>query len=301
MRRMQKRLVAAGLCVIMAISVAACGKKEDTNKGGDSKEKQEITVGCLARDEEIVNWIADKLADKYDIKAQVYSETVSIMQAAAEGANDLNYIANIPYLASYNESYGSDLIYYADQITNSPVYVISQRYKEIDEIPEGAVVAVANDNSNRSRELDLLQANKLIEVDPDAENPSVLDITSNPKSLEIKEIDARSRVGALPDLDAETMPAMTFKQMDKEVIELCNILATESDQACLDISGQGLCTLKENEDSQWMKDIYDAACTKEFSEWLLETYEGARIPTGYYLQSGEMKYQNPTFEVPDIY
>ncbi len=301
MRKRKMRLAAAGLCVIMAFTMAGCGKKESKESSGEGKEKKEITVGCLARDEEIVNWIADKLSDKYDIKAQVYSETISIMQAAAEGSNELNYIANIPYLNSYNESYGSDLVYYADQITNSPVYVISQRYKTLEEIPDNAVVAVANDNSNRSRELDLLQANGLIEVDPDAENASALDITSNPKNLQINEIDARSRVGALPDLDAETMPAMTFHQMDKDVRDKCNILATESDQACLDISGQGLCCLEKDADSEWMKDIYDAACTKEFGDWLLETYEGARIPTGYYLQSGEMKYENPTFEVPDIY
>lgn len=301
MRKRNLRLAAVGLCVIMACTAAACGKKESKESSGESKAKKEITVGCLARDEEIVNWIADKLSDKYDIKAQVYSETISIMQAASEGSNDLNYIANIPYLNSYNESYGSDLIYYADQITNSPVYVISQRYKTLEEIPDNAVVAVANDNANRSRELDLLEANGLIEVDPDAENASALDIISNPKNLQINEIDARSRVGALPDLDAETMPAMTFNQMDKDVRDKCEILATESDQACLDISGQGLCCLKENEDSEWMKDIYDAACTKEFGDWLLKTYDGARIPTGYYLQSGEMKYENPTFEVPDIY
>ena len=301
MRKRKMRLAAAGLCVIMAFTMAGCGKKESKESSGEGKEKKEITVGCLARDEEIVNWIADKLSDKYDIKAQVYSETISIMQAAAEGSNELNYIANIPYLNSYNESYGSDLVYYADQITNSPVYVISQRYKTLEEIPDNAVVAVANDNSNRSRELDLLQANGLIEVDTDAENASALDITSNPKNLQINEIDARSRVGALPDLDAETMPAMTFHQMDKDVRDKCNILATESDQACLDISGQGLCCLEKDADSEWMKDIYDAACTKEFGDWLLETYEGARIPTGYYLQSGEMKYENPTFEVPDIY
>ena len=294
-----KRFLAAAMCMVMVLSMAACGQKESAEQ--ETEEKQKITVGVLARDEEIINWIADQLSDKYEITAQVYSETVSIMQAAAEGSNDLNYIANIPYLASYNESYGSDLIYYADQITNSPVYIISEKYESIEEIPKEAIVAVANDNSNRGRELNLLEGAGLITVDKEAENPSALDVTQNPKNLEIKEIDARSRVGALPDLDAETMPAMTFNQMDEETQKACTILATESDQACVDISGQGLCTLKENEDAEYMKDIYDAACTKEFADWLLETYDGARIPSGYYLQSGEMTYDNPSFEVPDIY
>lgn len=294
-----KRFLAAAMCMVMVLSMAACGQKESAEQ--ETEEKQKITVGVLARDEEIINWIADQLSDKYEITAQVYSETVSIMQAAAEGSNDLNYIANIPYLASYNESYGSDLIYYADQITNSPVYIISEKYESIEEIPKEAIVAVANDNSNRGRELNLLEEAGLITVDKEAENPSALDVTQNPKNLEIKEIDARSRVGALPDLDAETMPAMTFNQMDEETQKACTILATESDQACVDISGQGLCTLKENEDAEYMKDIYDVMCTKEFADWLLETYDGARIPSGYYLQSGEMTYDNPSFEVPDIY
>ena len=183
-----KRFLAAAMCMVMVLSMAACGQKESAEQ--ETEEKQKITVGVLARDEEIINWIADQLSDKYEITAQVYSETVSIMQAAAEGSNDLNYIANIPYLASYNESYGSDLIYYADQITNSPVYIISEKYESIEEIPKEAIVAVANDNSNRGRELNLLEEAGLITVDKEAENPSALDVTQHTKNLEISELDA---------------------------------------------------------------------------------------------------------------
>lgn len=295
----RRRVIAMLAAATLVFGLAACGNKESSGNGAGEKEK--IMVGCLARDEEIVNWIADKLSDKYDIEARVYSETVSIMQAAAEGEDQLNYIANIPYLESYNESYGSDLIYYMDQITNSPVYVISEKYKKIDEIPDGAEIAVANDNSNRERELNILVEQGLIEMNEEAVNPSVLDVTSNPKKLKLMEIDARSRVGALPDLDAETMPAMTFYQMDQETIDGCSILASESNQACVDVGGQGFCCLKENEDKEWMKDIWETACTKEFADWLTDTYGDARIPSGYWLQSGELEYKNPSFDVPDIY
>ena len=143
------RVVAALLAGSMVFALTACGSSGGSDSQGE--EKQKITVGVLARDEEIINWIADQLSDKYDIEAQVYSETVSVMQAAAEGENELNYVANIPYLESYNESYGSDLIYYKDQVTNSPVYVISQKYENIEDLPDGASVAVANDSSNRKR------------------------------------------------------------------------------------------------------------------------------------------------------
>lgn len=293
------RVVSALLAGSMVFALTACGSSGGSDSQGE--EKQKITVGVLARDEEIINWIADQLSDKYDIEAQVYSETVSVMQAAAEGENELNYVANIPYLESYNESYGSDLIYYKDQVTNSPVYVISQKYENIEDLPDGASVAVANDSSNRTRELNILVEQGLIELDESAENPTVLDVTSNPKNLDLMEIDARSRVGALPDLDAETMPAMTFYQMDQETIDSCYIIASESNQACADQGGQGFCCLKENEDSQWMEDIWETACSEEFADWLTETYGDARIPTGYWLQSGQLSYENPVFEVPDIY
>ena len=293
------RVVAALLAGSMVFALTACGSSGGSDSQGE--EKQKITVGVLARDEEIINWIADQLSDKYDIEAQVYSETVSVMQAAAEGENELNYVANIPYLESYNESYGSDLIYYKDQVTNSPVYVISQKYENIEDLPDGASVAVANDSSNRKRELNILVEQGLIKLDESAENPTVLDVTSNPKNLNLMEIDARSRVGALPDLDAETMPAMTFYQMDQETIDSCYIIASESNQACADQGGQGFCCLKENEDSQWMEDIWETACSEEFADWLTETYGDARIPTGYWLQSGQLSYENPVFDVPDIY
>ena len=69
----------------------------------------------------------------------------------------------------------------------------------------------------------------------------------------------------------------------------------------IDTSGQGFCILKENEDAQWIKDIYELACSKEFADFINETYPNVRIPSGYYLHTGEITYQDPQFNVPDIY
>ena len=77
------------------------------------------------------------------------------------------------------------MIYYKDQIVTSPVLVVSQKYTSLDEIPDNALGAVANDNSNRKRELEILESLDVIELDDSVEYPSVLDITSNPKNLEM--------------------------------------------------------------------------------------------------------------------
>lgn len=294
-----RKMAAVLLVLVMALSLAACQKKGQEASG--EAEKPELTVGCLARDEDSVKWIAEKLADKYVITPRVYSETVSIMQAAADGEDDLNYIASIPYWENYNSSYGGDLIFYKDHVTASPALFISQKCKSLEEIPQNGIIAVANDNASRLRELRFLQELGVLEYDENVEYPTVLDITSNPKNLTVNEIDARSRVGALPDYDALSIASSNFWMMDAGEREKCAILAQESDQACADAGGQGFCCLKENENEPWMEDIWKTACTKEFADWLLETYEGAFIPIGYYLQSGQVEYEKPTFEVPDIY
>ena len=62
----------------------------------------------------------------------------------------------------------------------------SKKYKTVDEVEEGAVVAVPDDPSNEARALRVLAAAGLIEVN-DGELITTADITSNPKNLEFKE------------------------------------------------------------------------------------------------------------------
>lgn len=67
---------------------------------------------------------------------------------------------------------------------------------------------IANDGSNLARSLGVLQQNKLVTIKDgvDATKASVNDITSNPKHLNIKPIDAAQLARSLDTVDVSLVP-----------------------------------------------------------------------------------------------
>ncbi|TKV30599.1 MetQ/NlpA family ABC transporter substrate-binding protein, partial [Citrobacter sp. TBCS-11] len=67
----------------------------------------------------------------------------------------------------------------------------------------GGTIAVPNDASNESRALYVLKSAGLIKLDVSGQTlATVKDITSNPKNLVIKELDASQTARALDSVDA---------------------------------------------------------------------------------------------------
>lgn len=81
-----------------------------------------------------------------------------------------------------------------------PIAAYSKKIHAIDELPEGAQVAVPNDPTNLGRSLLLLQKQGLITLkDGVGLLPTSLDIVHNPKKLKIVEIEAPQLTRALDD------------------------------------------------------------------------------------------------------
>ncbi len=73
----------------------------------------------------------------------------------------------------------------------------------MEEIPDGAEIAVPNDPTNESRALYLLQAAGLIKVGVSGtELATIADITENKKNLKITELDASQTASSLSSVDA---------------------------------------------------------------------------------------------------
>jgi len=70
-------------------------------------------------------------------------------------------------------------------------------------LPDGALVGVPNDPSNGGRALKVLEQLGLIKLNPDAGIlATVIDVTENPKNLDLRELDAGVVGRAIDDLDA---------------------------------------------------------------------------------------------------
>lgn len=120
--------------------------------------------------------------------------------ALAQGDIQINCYQHKPFLDEQIAS-RKDKIQSIAKSVLMPMGIYSNKIKSIGQIKEKAKIGIPNDPTNSGRALLLLQKAGLI-VLKNEEYPTLLDITSNPKGLEIIELDAPLLPRSLDDLDA---------------------------------------------------------------------------------------------------
>ncbi|MGR5267388.1 MetQ/NlpA family lipoprotein [Vibrio astriarenae] len=178
-----------------ALVLTGCGDKEvDTSK---------IKVGVMAGAEAQVAEVAAKVAkEKYDLDVQLVTFTDYVTPNAAldDGSIDLNAFQHKPYL----DQQVADRGYKLTIAGNSFVYPIagySKQVTSVDEIADGARIAVPNDPTNLGRSLLLLEQQGLLTLREGVGLlATVRDITENPKNLTILELDAAQLPRSLDDV-----------------------------------------------------------------------------------------------------
>ena len=101
----------------------------------------------------------------------------------------------------FNEEKGTHLVSVAD-VHYEPFGLYPGKTKSLDALADGATVAVPNDATNEARALLLLQDAGLITLKDDAGiNATVNDIVSNPKNLQLKEVEAATVPNIVADVD----------------------------------------------------------------------------------------------------
>ncbi|WP_407332490.1 MetQ/NlpA family lipoprotein [Enterovibrio sp. 27052020O] len=191
---LKKLAAAAGL--VSALALTGCGQEE-------AVDLTKVKIGVMAGAEEQVAEIAAKVAkEKYglDVELVTFTDYVSPNAALEEGSIDANAFQHKPYL----DQQISDRGYKFTVAGNTLVYPIagySSKVTSVDQIENGAQIAVPNDPTNLGRSLLLLEQQGLIEVEDTAGlNATVLDITSNPKDLKIVELEAAQLPRSLEDV-----------------------------------------------------------------------------------------------------
>ena len=145
----------------------------------------------------------------------------------------------------------------------------------LDDVADGASVAVPNDTTNEARALLLLEAQGLISLNEDAGvQATVLDITDNPHNLEIKELEAAQVAKSIQDVDFAVINgnyAIEAGLTDPLAVEASDSLAAET--------YANLIAVKEgNEDSEKTKALVNAVLSDDVRDYINENYEGAVVP-----------------------
>ena len=125
---------------------------------------------------EIVKPVLAEQGIELDIK--IYDDYVLPNTALQDGDLDANYFQHAPYMNSFNESNGTDLVS-AGLVHYEPMGIYSTTVTDLKDLADGATILVPDDVSNQTRALLLLQQEGLIVLPDDASvetAPSVLDI-----------------------------------------------------------------------------------------------------------------------------
>ncbi|MGL6107180.1 MetQ/NlpA family ABC transporter substrate-binding protein [Romboutsia sp.] len=260
-----KRIITLALATVVATSAVGCSSNKDDKK---------IVVGASATPHaEILEVIKPQLEKEgYELEIKVFDDYVLPNTGLNEGSLDANYFQHVPYLEETNKEKGYKLTYTA-KIHLEPMGLYSKKIKNLNEIKEGATIAIPNDATNGARALKLLAQNGLIEL-KEGELVGVKDIKSNPKNIKVKELNAEQLPSVLPDVDAaviNTNYALSAKlnpTKDAIVIEskdspYSNILAVRED----------------NRDDEKIKALTKALTSEEAKTFINEKYKGSIIPS----------------------
>lgn len=150
---------------------------------------------------DIVNFVKENLAPAagLDIEVVEFTDYVQPNLALADGTLDANFFQHQPYLTDFNAEHKTDLVSIA-AVHIEPLGIYSNKITSLDEVADGAVVAIPNDNTNGGRALNLLAASGLITLKEGiGYAATVNDITANPKNLDIVELEAAQLVRSLDD------------------------------------------------------------------------------------------------------
>ena len=126
---------------------------------------EDLTVGASpAPHAEILEAAREELAKKgYNLKIVEYTDYVQPNLALDAGDLDANYFQHLPYLEQFNEERGTKLVS-AGAIHYEPFGIYAGKTASLDELADGAKVAVPNDATNEARALLLLEANGLLKL-----------------------------------------------------------------------------------------------------------------------------------------
>lgn len=201
------RILAASAIALSLFGCSNAGKDDST--AGDN-ETTVLKVGATTSPHAmILEEAKDLLAEKgITLEITEYSDYPNINPSTSDGSLDANYFQHNPYLVSYDEdnnlTSGDDgYLVSAGAIHYEPFGIYSEKHTSLDEIADGATIAVPNDATNEARALYLLQDQGWIKLSDDADiaTATVKDIVENPKNLDIVEIAADQVASKLPDVD----------------------------------------------------------------------------------------------------
>ena len=259
-----------------AESSAAETTAEETT--ASSGELQKIVVGASpAPHAEILKAANDVLKEKgYELEIKEYVDYIQPNLALESGDLDANYFQHLPYLESFNKENGTNFVS-AGAIHYEPFGVYAGKTTSLDELQDGATIAVPNDTTNEARALLLLEAQGLIKLKEDAGLTATKnDIVENPKNLQLYEVEAAQLPRVIGDVDVAVINGNYAIEAGYKVSDALAVEA--SDSLAATTYGNVVAVRAGEENDPAIQALIEALTSDEVKAFIESTYDGAVVP-----------------------
>ncbi|MEK3991918.1 MULTISPECIES: MetQ/NlpA family ABC transporter substrate-binding protein [Robertmurraya] len=265
--------------VLIAIAVlAACGGSSEEASSSEEKatEKKEVKIGATSGpySDMVSNAIKPLLEEKgYEVEVVEFSDYVQPNLALSKGDIDANLFQHKIYMENFakeNKIELSDVI----SVPTAPMGIYSKTFTSVDEISDGADIAIPNDPTNAARAFLILEDLGLISLNADADPLTVSekDVEKNVKNLVFQPIEAAQLPRAVDSVDLAAVPgnfALAAKMDLLDALQLENMPDQYRNRVAVDT---------KNIDSQFAKDLKEVVESEEFETIIDEDFQGFGKP-----------------------
>ena len=282
---MKLKTIAKSLIALSAAFVlGACGNNasssaSSSNAQSSGSELKTVKIASVGSDADIWRHIAEsEQAKKAGLKIEVQEINggVPLNESVADGTVDANAFQSIGYLQGFNEANSNKLVPVGTTYIE-PMGLYSKKIKSLNDLPNGAKVALPDNPYNTTRALRLLESAGLIKLPSDFKDgtgtPS--DIVENKKNLEFLLIDDTTSVRVLDDTDLIAIgntialegglnvlkDSLFYEKADASTITSINVIAVKA----------------ENADKEEYKKLVDLYHDPEIQKYISEQFAGTKV------------------------
>ncbi len=282
---MKLKTIAKSLIALSAAFVlGACGNnasssQSSSNAQSSASELKTVKIASVGSDADIWRHIAEsEQAKKAGLKIEVQEINggVPLNESVADGTVDANAFQSIGYLQGFNEANSNKLVPVGTTYIE-PMGLYSKKVKSLNDLPNGAKVALPDNPYNTTRALRLLETAGLIKLSSDFKDgtgtPS--DIVENKKNLEFLLIDDTTSVRVLDDTDLIAIgntialegglnvlkDSLFYEKADASTITSINVIAVKA----------------ENADKEEYKKLVDLYHDPEIQKYISDKFAGTKV------------------------
>lgn len=236
-----------------------------------------ITVGAspVPHSEILKNIVDDLAAQGITLKIVEYTDYVQPNEALQAGDLDANYFQHVPYMTKFNDNGGT--LAAAVAVHFEPLGLYKSKTQSLEELKDGAEIAVPNDTTNEARALLLLEAQGLIKLPENADlTITPKDIVENPKNLKFIEVAAEQLTHSLQDVD---LAVINGNYALGAGLTIDDTLAAEAaDSLASQIYANVLAVREGDQERPEIKALVEALTSENTRTFISETYRGSSIP-----------------------